>query len=37
MFFEQKDVKSAAYADDNIPYTCHKNLQVLLRSFRYVQ
>ena len=26
MLFEQKDVKFAAYADDNIPYFINKNL-----------
>ena len=36
MFFEQKDVKFAAYADDNRPKFCDKNLEVLLRIFRYV-
>ena len=30
MFFEQKDVNFAAYADDNTPYFCDKNLEVLL-------
>ena len=36
MLFEQKDVKFAAYADDNIPYFINKNLEVLLRIFRYI-
>ena len=30
MFFEQKDVKFAAYADDNTPYFCDKILEVFL-------
>ena len=30
MFFEQKDVNFAAYADDNAPYFCDENLEVLL-------
>ena len=30
MFFEQKDVNFAAYADDNTPHFCDKNLEVLL-------
>ena len=30
IFFEQKDVNFAAYADDNAPYFCDKNLEVLL-------
>ena len=30
MFFEQKDVNFAAYADDNTPYFFDKNLEVLL-------
>ena len=30
MYFEQKDVKFSAYADDNTPYFCDKNLEVLL-------
>ena len=30
MFFEQKDVNFAAYADDNTPYICDKDLEVLL-------
>ena len=29
MFFEQKDVSFSAYADDNTPYFCDKNLEVL--------
>ena len=28
--FEQKDVNFTAYADDNTPYFCDKNLEVLL-------
>ena len=30
MFFDQNDVNFAAYADDNTPYFCDKNLEVLL-------
>ena len=30
MFFEQKDVKLAAYADDNTPCFWDKNLKLLL-------
>ena len=29
MFFEQKDVMFAAYADDNMQYFCGKNLEAL--------
>ena len=29
MFFEQKDVKFAAYADDNTSYFCDKNSEIL--------
>ena len=29
MFFEQKDYMFAAYADDNAPYFCDKDLEVL--------
>ena len=29
-FFEQKDFKFATCSDDNAPYVCDKNLQVLL-------
>ena len=36
MFFEQKDVRFAAYADDYIPHFCDKNLEVLPVSIRYV-
>ena len=36
MFFEQKDVNFAAHADDNIPYFCDKNLEVLLSKLQYV-
>ena len=34
MFFEQKDVNFAAYADDNTPYFCDKNLEVLLSKLQ---
>ena len=34
MFFEQKDVNFAAYADDNTPYFCDKNRVVLLSKLR---
>ena len=34
MFFEQKDVNFAAYADDNTPYFCDKNLKVLLSKLQ---
>ena len=37
MLFEQKDVKFAAYADDNTPYFCDKTLNDFSVSFRYVQ
>ena len=30
LFFEQKDINFAAYADDNTPYFFDKNLEVLL-------
>ena len=36
MFFEQKDVNFAAYADDNTLYFCDKKLEVFSVSFRYV-
>ena len=29
MFFEQKDVSFSTYGDDNTPYFCDKNLEVL--------
>ena len=32
MFFEQKDVNFAAYADDNTAYFCDKNLEVILNK-----
>ena len=34
MFFEQKDVNIAAYADDNTPYICDKNLEALLSKLQ---
>ena len=34
MLFEQKDVNSAAYADDTTPYFCDKNLEVLLSKLQ---
>ena len=34
MFFEQKDFNFAAYADDNTPYFCDKNLEVLLSKLQ---
>ena len=34
MFFEQKDVNFAACADDNTPYFCDKNLEVLLSKLQ---
>ena len=34
MFFEQTDVNFAAYADDNTPYFCGKNLEVLLSKLQ---
>ena len=34
MFFEQKDVNFAAYADDNTPYFSDKNLEVLLSKLQ---
>ena len=34
MFFEQKDVNFAAYADDNTPYFFDKNLEVLLSKLQ---
>ena len=34
MFFEQKDVNFTAYADDNTPYFCDKNLEVLLSKLQ---
>ena len=32
VFFEQKNVNFAAYADDNTPYFCDKNLEVILQK-----
>ena len=32
--FEQPDVKFVAYADDNTPYFCDKNLEVLLSKLQ---
>ena len=34
MFFEQPDVKFAAYTDDNAPYFCDKNIEVLLSKLQ---
>ena len=34
MFFEQKDVNFAAYADDNAPYFCDKSLELLLSKLQ---
>ena len=34
MFFQQKDVNFPAYADDNTPYCCDKNLEVLLSKLQ---
>ena len=34
MFFEQKDVSFSAYADDNTPYFCDKNLEVFLSKLQ---
>ena len=34
MFFEQKDVNFAAYADDNTQYFCDKNLEVILSKLQ---
>ena len=34
MFFEQKDVNFAAYADDNTPYFCEENLEVILSKLQ---
>ena len=34
MFFEQKDVNFAAYADDNTPFFCEQNLEVLLSKLQ---
>ena len=34
MFFEQKDVNFAAYADDNTPYFYDKNLEVHLSKLQ---
>ena len=34
MFFEQKDVNFAAYADDNTPFLCEQNLEVLLSKLQ---
>ena len=36
MFFEQKDVRFAAYADDYIPHFCNKTLKYFSVSIRYV-
>ena len=34
MFFDQKDANFAAHADDNTPYFCDKNLEVLLSKLQ---
>ena len=34
MFFKQKGVNFAAYADDNAPYFCDKNLEALLSKLQ---
>ena len=34
IFFEQKDVNFAAYADDNTPYFCDKNLELLFSKLQ---
>ena len=34
MFFEQKDVNFAAYADDNTPCFCDKNFEILLSKLQ---
>ena len=34
MFFEQKDVNFSVHADDNTPYSCDKNLEVLLSKLQ---
>ena len=34
MFFEQKYVNFAAYADDNTPYFCDENLEVILSKLQ---
>ena len=34
MFFKEKDVNFAAYADDNTSYFCDKNLQVLFSKLQ---
>ena len=34
MFFKQKDVNFAAYADDNRPFLCNKILEVLLSKLQ---
>ena len=34
MFFQQKDVNFPAYADDNTPHFCDKNLEVLLSKLQ---
>ena len=34
MFFEQKDVNFAANADDNTPYFCDKNLEVIVSKLQ---
>ena len=34
MFFEQNDVNFAACADENTPYFCDKNLEVILSNLK---
>ena len=34
MFFEQKDVNFAVNADDNTPYFCDKNLEVIVSKLQ---
>ena len=34
IFFEQKDVNFAAYADDTTPYFCDKSLDVILSKLQ---
>ena len=34
MFFEQKDINFAAYANDNTPSFCDKNFEVLLSKLQ---
>ena len=34
IFFEQKDVNFAAYADDNTPCFCDKNFEILLSKLQ---